>query len=302
MRTVVQSITSGFGILMELSKIRISQLVAMSTVLGYVMATGELSWRVIFPTLGTFLLSCGSAALNQYQERRYDGQMKRTRHRPIPAGRITPAAGLFSALGMMTLGGIILYLGANPAAFWLGMFNIFWYNGVYTPLKRITPYAIFPGALIGAIPPAIGWVAGGGGLWEMPLLAISFFFFVWQVPHYWLLLSNLSEDYQRAGFPTLTSRYSRKKFAKITFSWILATSLTTMLIPLFGDPRSVVLIITLFLVAAWLLWNSRSLLSGIPTPESFRHTFKIINVFMLLVLIALMSARLLGLHQINLAL
>ncbi|HQU71124.1 MAG TPA: UbiA family prenyltransferase, partial [Calditrichia bacterium] len=120
--------TYGFGewvrIVVALSKIRISQLVGMSTVLGYVLASGSLSWRVILPALGTFLLSCGSAALNQYQERHYDGLMDRTQGRPLPAGNIAPAQGLAISLGLILVGALTLYLSSNLLAVTLGLFNI----------------------------------------------------------------------------------------------------------------------------------------------------------------------------------
>ncbi|MCB0264694.1 MAG: UbiA family prenyltransferase, partial [Calditrichaeota bacterium] len=95
------------GIVIELSKIRISQLVAMSTILGYIMATGELSLFLVVPALGTFLLSCGSSALNQFQEWQYDSKMLRTRYRPIPSGRISPETGLKIAIALMVSGAVI---------------------------------------------------------------------------------------------------------------------------------------------------------------------------------------------------
>jgi hypothetical protein len=82
---------------------------------------------------------------------------------------------------------------------------VLWYNGVYTFLKRKSPFAAIPGAVIGAIPPAIGWICGKGALsFDPQILALSFFFFIWQVPHFWLLLLNFGRDYEKAGFPSLT--------------------------------------------------------------------------------------------------
>lgn len=288
----VRSVADWRKIVLELSKIRISQLVAMSTMLGYILATGTLTWFVLVPALGTFLLAAGSAALNQLQERHYDRLMKRTRQRPLPAGKISAREGLAVAVALVIAGGLILGVGTNPTALMLGLFNIAWYNGVYTPLKRVSAYAIFPGSLIGAIPPAIGWVAGGRGLDEPQIWAMALFFFVWQIPHYWLLLSNLATDYQRAGFPTLPEKFSQTTFARMTYAGTVAATLTSLLIPLSGIPYSNLLILALLGAAVWLLGSTRKLVSEALSPALFRTAFMKINIYMLIVMICLSLDRL----------
>ncbi|MCB0275841.1 MAG: protoheme IX farnesyltransferase [Calditrichaeota bacterium] len=291
--------TYGFGewvrIVVALSKIRISQLVGMSTVLGYVLASGSLSWRVILPALGTFLLSCGSAALNQYQERHYDGLMERTQGRPLPAGNIAPAQGLAISLGLIFVGALTLYLSSNLLAVSLGLFNILWYNGFYTPLKRKSAFAVIPGSLIGAIPPAIGWVAAGGHLLDLRIWTLSLFFFIWQIPHYWLLMMNLSEDYRKAGFPTITEVLGRTALARITFFWIVITGLICLLIPMSFPGSSPWLFAALYGSAVWLVWNSRRLLFATIDSAIPFLAFKGINIYMLVVILALAIDRLFGL-------
>ena len=291
--------TYGFGewvrIVVALSKIRISQLVGMSTVLGYVLASGSLSWRVILPALGTFLLSCGSAALNQYQERHYDGLMDRTQGRPLPAGNIAPAQGLAISLGLILVGALTLYLSSNLLAVTLGLFNILWYNGFYTPLKRKSAFAVIPGSLIGAIPPAIGWVAAGGHLLDLRIWTLSLFFFIWQIPHYWLLMMNLSEDYRKAGFPTITEVLGRTALARITFFWIVITGLICLLIPMSFPGSSPWLFAALYGSAVWLVWNSRRLLFATIDSAIPFLAFKGINIYMLVVILALAIDRLFGL-------
>ena len=288
----VVGIRRWLGILIDLSKLRISQLVAISTLLGYIMATGELSLFMLVPTLGAFLLSCGSAALNQYQEWRHDGKMMRTRYRPIPSGKITPAQGLLISMGMVLAGAAILWFGTNPIAFGLGLFNIFWYNGVYTPLKRITAFAVIPGSLIGAIPPAIGWSASGQGFDHPQIWAIGLFFFIWQVPHFWLLILNLSEDYHLAGFPTLSGLFDTHQISRLTFMWMLATAMSSMMIALFGFGHSLLLYLALMSLAIWLVWISRSLLSDKINLVVFRDIFMRINIYMLAVILCLSLDRL----------
>ena len=276
------------NILLELTKFRISLFSTLSTFTGFILARQGLSGDVIFPLWGVFLLASGSCALNQYQERKNDQLMERTKGRPIPSKKLSPSTALKISIGLLLSGSILLYVGAHGSALLLGLFAMFWYNGVYTPLKRKSPFAAIPGALIGAIPPLIGWVSGKGLFSLDPqILAISFFFFIWQVPHFWLLLLNSGRDYEKAGLPSLTKIFSSAQLRRITFMWIFATAAACMIIPLFGIVESHVIHGSLFLVAFWLMWKSLKLLSGHPHPSSSQFIFKTINSYAVLVIILL---------------
>jgi protoheme IX farnesyltransferase len=213
--------------------------------------------------------------------------MDRTKNRPIPSGKITPVNALIIALVLLVAGSVILYSGAGLLALGLALLNLVWYNGVYTPLKKVNPLAIIPGSLVGAIPPAVGWVAGGGSILDSGIIIISFFFFVWQIPHFWLLLLVLDKDYEKAGFPTLTKIFSHEQLARITFIWILSTILTGLFIPLFGITTFPVINFLLFGAGVWLGWNAVKLLKETVNILSFRFAFRDINLFALLVIILL---------------
>ncbi len=274
------------NILLELTKFRISLFSTLSTFTGFILARQGLSGDVIFPLSGVFLLASGSCALNQYQERRNDRLMERTKGRPIPSRKLSPSTALKISISLLLSGSILLYVGAHESALALGLFAMLWYNGVYTPFKRKSPFAAIPGALIGAIPPLIGWVSGKGLLSLDPqILAISFFFFIWQVPHFWLLLLNSGKDYEKAGLPSLTKIFSSAQIRRITFMWICATAAVCMIIPLFGIVESRVIHGSLFLVAFWLMWKSLKLLTGHRHPSSLRFIFKTINSYAVLVII-----------------
>ncbi len=275
------------SVFFTLIKIRISGLVALSTATGFVLATGQLSSALITPVLGIFLLAASSAALNQYQERQLDARMERTRSRPIPSGQITPKGALAITLLLMGVGSGLLWMGAGAVGLALGLLNMIWYNGIYTPLKRITPFAVIPGAVIGAIPPAVGWVAGGRNLLEPQLWALALFFFIWQIPHFWLLLLNFGKDYEKAGFPSLTTRFSPPQLARITYAWILATSLTCLAIPLYGLGHSYLVYIALAGSAIWLVWSSRILLKDSLNARVFYLAFREVNIFILLIILTL---------------
>ena len=274
-------------ILAELTKIKITSFVTVTTAFGYICYTGKINSAMVAPVAGILLLACGSAVVNHYQERKTDALMDRTKNRPIPSGRISPGDALVIALSLIISGSVILYTGAGLLALSLALLNLIWYNGIYTPLKKRNPMAIIPGSLVGAIPPAVGWVAAGGGIFDSGIIIISFFFFIWQVPHFWLLLLVLDKDYEKAGFPTLTKIFSHSQLARITFIWILATIVTGLIIPLFGITKFPAINFILLAAGIWLGWNSFKLLKETANMISFRFAFREINVFALLVIVLL---------------
>jgi protoheme IX farnesyltransferase len=273
-----------FHILLELTKFKISLFAALSTFTGFILAHQELSGKIFLPVMGVFLLACGSCALNQYQERHHDRLMERTQNRPLPSKKLHPLTGLGISLSLLLLGFFILRYGANQIVLGMGIFAIFWYNGFYTPLKRKTAFAVIPGAMIGGIPPLIGWVSGGGYFLDPKILAISFFFFMWQVPHFWLLLLNFGKDYENAGFPSLTQIFTSAQLRRITFMWIFATAVTCVVIPLFGVVESYEINGSLFAAGFWLVWKTSRNLTDQKREFPFRFNFKVINTYVLLVI------------------
>jgi len=280
-------------ILSELTKIRITIFVTLTMLFGFISAAGELNLRAIVPTIGILLLACGSAVINHYQERETDALMNRTKNRPIPSGRINPADALKIALLLLTAGSVMLYIGAGWLALGLGLLNLIWYNAIYTPFKKKNPLAIIPGSLVGAIPPAVGWVAGGGYIFSPQILIISTFFFIWQIPHFWLLLLVFDNDYRKAGFPTLTQIFNPDQLARITFIWIAATVVTCLFIPLFGTLQSQFIGYGLFIAGIWLVWNSFKLVRFTEKRIYFKIAFREINIFAVLVVILLSLDKLL---------
>jgi len=210
--------------------------------------------------------------------------MVRTNRRPIPTGKLKPGTALLISVCLIFLGSVILFFGTNLTALWLGLFAVLWYNGVYTPLKRKTAFAVIPGSLIGAIPPAVGWVTGGSSILDPRILVVGLFFFIWQIPHFWLLLLNHGEDYERAGFPSLTKIFNIEQLARITFMWIVATSVTCLLIPIFHVVNSHLIDLVLVVVALWLVWTTAKILRAKSQEFSFRFAFRGINIYALLVM------------------
>lgn len=274
--------------IVTLIKFRIALLSTLSAVTGFIIAAGGFPVKLLLFIPGLFALAAGAAALNQYQERAADSLMERTKNRPLPAGDLDPKLGLLVALGLMVSGLWVLLLGFGTVPAFLGAVTAILYNGVYTYLKRVTAFAAIPGALIGALPPAIGWFAGGGSFGSPVLLGLVMFFYIWQVPHFWLLLGIHGDEYTGAGFPVLTDIFSTSQLARITFTWVTATVCAGMLFPLFGMFNTTVSPVLLAILAIWVAIRSLSLVRGdFPTVPAFRGVFIHINIFAFSVMIML---------------
>jgi protoheme IX farnesyltransferase len=273
-----------------LIKYRISLFAALAAGLGYILKTGAVTTHILYPMSAVFVLAAGAGALNQYQERDLDARMERTRHRPLPSGTLKPGEALcFSSL-LILYGLCLLAIGSGLQATALGLFALLWYNGVYTGLKRLTAFAAVPGALVGAVPSMVGWTSAGGRAMDVPILIVGFFFFVWQVPHFWLLLLEYGEDYGRGGQPTLRSRLSRTQLARITFVWTAAAGASSLLIPLFERQIHPASSFALVLAVFWLVIGSLRMVrrSGDAYPP------RRITIFMLSVICFLSVGALLG--------
>jgi protoheme IX farnesyltransferase len=188
---------------LALSKPRITTLVVLTAAVGYALAAPVFQPGVFLAVLcGTALVAGGASALNQYLEREADGRMHRTRGRPLPAGRLTPAEGLLFGLAISGAGLAVLAAGTTPLTVALGMAALASYVLVYTPLKRVTSLCTVVGAVPGAIPPLMGFAAARGSL-DRTAWALFAILFLWQLPHFLALAWMYRDDYARGGFPML---------------------------------------------------------------------------------------------------
>lgn len=272
-------------LLLELGKVKITFAVTISTVTGYVLAIGALDWGVVLPSLGIFLLACGSSALNHYQEKDMDALMDRTSQRPIPSGKISPTGAILVALGFSVSGSVLLYLSAGFLALQLGLLALIWYNAIYTPLKRKTAFAVVPGSVIGAIPPLVGWIAAGGNLFDPMALILAFFYFIWQVPHFWLIVIKYADEYERAGYPTLSQRMDQVQIKRITFVWVVATIVTSLLLPLYGVITHNLTLVLLVLISIAIFISFTDLVRKSSAAIKTRAAFMKINLYFLLVMV-----------------
>ncbi|MBC8202296.1 MAG: protoheme IX farnesyltransferase [Planctomycetes bacterium] len=190
----------------ELTKIKLSLLVVMSTAVAFVMASElGIDWLAfLWTVIGTTLSAAAAATWNQLFEQKRDASMARTQNRPIPSGRISTVHAFVVGV-LLTYGGLAtLAFGANPAAAGVSLLTILTYVFVYTPLKPRTTYNTFIGAIVGAFPPLLGWVAAvetlSGGAW-----ILAGILFLWQIPHFLALAWKYKDDYEHGGFTMLPS-------------------------------------------------------------------------------------------------
>jgi heme o synthase len=190
-----------------LTKPEVNTLIAVATFAGFYLGyPGRLSsfpfWLLIHTLAGTLLVASGTATLNQYLERRFDAQMRRTARRPLAAGRLSPESALWFGILLSVTGGIYLALAVNALASLLAAVTLVSYLFIYTPLKRKTPLCTLAGAFPGAMPPLIGWAAATGTL-SVGAWILYAMLFLWQFPHFMAIAWIYREDYARAGYLVL---------------------------------------------------------------------------------------------------
>ncbi|QCK14632.1 protoheme IX farnesyltransferase [Mangrovivirga cuniculi] len=201
-----------FRAFVMLLKPRLSMLVAFSSAFGYVLAiNGAVDWFILsMLSIGGFLVSGASVIFNQIIEKDLDAMMNRTKTRPLPLGIISSYEALIYGLIVGIAGLVMLYIYTNPLTVLLSFISMLLYSFVYTPLKRVGPIAVFVGAIPGALPPLIGWVAFSGDI-TFEALVIFGIQFIWQFPHFWAIAWVADDDYKRAGFKLLPNG-GRKDF------------------------------------------------------------------------------------------
>lgn len=215
----------------QLMKFRLSSLVVFSAITAFIMASNQIDWfKVLMLTLGGFLVTGASNAFNQIIEKDLDKLMERTQTRPLPQDRLSHSESLIFSFLIGATGVFLLWHFMNPLSGILGIAAMFSYAVIYTPMKRVTPFAVFIGAFPGAIPPMLGWVAATNhlGLEALILFAIQF---IWQFPHFWALAWILDDDYKKAGFRMLPAADGRSKTSALQIAVYTAGLVPIGLLP-----------------------------------------------------------------------
>ena len=227
----------------ELCKARLSSLVVVTSGAGFLLAGHPVDWPTFFAaTGGTALAAAAANTFNQVYEARTDALMHRTMGRPLPTGRIAPRAALaFGAAAAAASAGVLLAF-TNPLTAALGVGNIALYALVYTPLKQISPLNTAVGAVVGAVPPLMGWAAAAGGLGAVDPFLLAGVLFSWQFPHFYALAWPLRRDYARGGYamvPAMDPTGARTgalitRHAAVLAAWPVVASALGVTSPMFA--------------------------------------------------------------------
>ncbi len=226
------SIASVISDFKEITKIRLSLSVVFSSIAGYLLGADTVSfYTLILLAFGGYFMVGASNVFNQIIEKDLDALMDRTKNRPIPTGRISVNNAFILASVFTVFGITILYI-INPQTAMFGAISIFLYTSAYTPLKTKTPLSVFVGAIPGAIPFMLGWVAATDNFGIEPGILFMLQFF-WQFPHFWAIGWFLHKDYQKAGFNMLPTGKQDKGTAVQTILYTVWTIIVSI-IPVFG--------------------------------------------------------------------
>jgi len=239
--------------------------------------------------LSIFLLAGGASALNECQESKYDALMDRTKNRPIPSGKISLQSAWFISSGFAILGVGLLYFLFNEVTALLGVINLVWYNIIYTNLKRVSSFAVVPGSMVGAIPALMGWTAAGGNWFDSSIVFIAFFLFIWQVPHFWLLMLKYGKEYEMAGFKTINQAVNPQNLKHLIYAWVLATSFSSIIVPLFLVDISFVFFLLIFVLNLTFIGLFTKISFGNVTELDFKKSFIGINIYMMLFMLLLIG-------------
>ena len=219
-------------IIKELTKFRLTLSVVFSSFISYFLGASEINYIELFYLIAGGILIVGSSNIfNQVIERDLDKLMKRTQNRPLPKEEITPRTALFLAILSAVIGLLFMYL-INLKVAILAATSIFLYTAIYTPMKLVSPLSVFVGAIPGAFPFMIGWVAATNniGIEALTLFLMQFF---WQFPHFWSIGWSQNSDYEKAGFKMLpTGKKDKSTSAQILFYSIWAVLIS--IVPFFG--------------------------------------------------------------------
>ena len=227
--TALQTLNSKLRDYYTLTKPEVNLLILMTTSAGYYLASrGPLRIIGLLNTLaGTLLVASGTATLNQWMERVWDGQMRRTASRPLPSGRLTSREALVFGILLSVAGGLYLLLAVNLLAALLAVSTLLSYLLVYTPLKRKTPLCTLLGAFPGAMPTLIGWAGGSAHITRQAWFLFAILF-LWQFPHFLAIALMYRDDYRQAGYRMLPdfdrdARYTRAEIVAFASILVVAT-------------------------------------------------------------------------------
>ncbi|MGH9528736.1 MAG: heme o synthase [Terriglobales bacterium] len=260
-----QAFTSKLRDYYTLTKPEVNLLILMTTSAGYYLGSrGSFHFAGLVNTLiGTLLVASGTATLNQWMERVWDGQMRRTANRPMPSGRMSSLHALIFGVLLSIGGGLYLFATVNTLSAVLAISTLLSYLLVYTPLKRVTPLCTLLGAIPGAMPTLIGWAGGSGSIDPQAWLLFSILF-LWQFPHFLAIALMYRDDYSRAGYKMLPQFDMDSRFTRAEIVFFTVALIATTMLPLI-DRGGSYYVVAMLIAGAFLLYHSLMLCASTST-------------------------------------
>ncbi len=264
---------------LSLLKFHLSLAVALSGLAGFLIYAPQMGLDAALLFFGLLFLAAGCGGLNNIQDRKFDARFLRTQNRPLPSGMIRLShakllSGLAVFIGLFGLSAL-----PRPEILFFGLLALFCYNGLYTPLKRITAWAMLPGVVCGILPVYMGWRAAGGPLMSTPIIFLLILLALWQLPHFWLLVLVHKQDYRKEPAPpNLLNRLSFQQLERISLVWMSSVAGVMLLFPLVRLIQHPILIAGIIANAALLLMVSFKINLTRPTENAHLRQFAWLNI------------------------
>lgn len=271
---------------LRLIKVTVALPVTFLAFAGFILYSHRIQITLLLPVTGVLLLVCAALVMNQLIEKDSDKLMERTKNRPLATGEMKTVHAVFISLLFIVAGFILLYV-VEPFGALLGVANLVWYLCIYTLLKKVTPFAVVPGALVGGITVLIGWVAAGGPLTDHGIIFVALFVFMWQIPHFWLLMLIYGDDYEKAGFPTIFKIFNHYLVRLWTFGWIVAACIASLLFPIFHMVSGKSIFYTILGFQAVVLFYSVLALLRLDNKNHLKILFHLVNLLLFFVVVLL---------------
>jgi protoheme IX farnesyltransferase len=277
--------------LIRFTRFYLSLAVSFSALFTYLVATKQPSFEIIIPWFGVLFLALGSSALNQVQEKQYDKKMNRTLKRPMVSGAYSFKKGFTISILLIVSSLFMLNYSMEILGIYFTLSTLLIYNLIYTYLKPITHWALILGSFLGVIAPSIGWLVANNlnlySLYQLKFIYIFILYFVWQVPHFWLLVLINKNDYKKAGFPTLKDKIGQQGLMRTISIWNII-SVSNGVTVIFTSQVSMTLWILTLLSSIYIVYSSFLLFF---TKEIKGKFFKIrfmeLNTYILLIMVLL---------------
>ena len=245
----------------QFTRFYLSLAVSLSGLLTYFTITKSPNLEILLPWLGILLLALGTSALNQIQERKFDAKMQRTSKRPLVIKSLSLPQAYIISLSLISFSIFILYYSMSINGIFFSIFTIITYNIIYTYMKRVSYWALIVGSFLGVVAPMIGWMVAGESIYDTKFLFLFLLFFMWQVPHFWLLMLMNGDDYKQAGFPTLKDKIGELGLMRVIAIWCYLIIILSGFMQLEFDV-SLGIWIAFIIISAYMTYSSFLLLSG----------------------------------------